>query len=57
MVYLEYRYVRGGIIGNIAATGTNPHADTTVCSHPSQTISQALQRATGTTQPALQRDL
>ena len=44
--------------GNItAATGTAPRAATTCCSHLCQTISQALQRTSGTTQPARQRDL
>ena len=35
------------------AAGTNPHTATAGCSHLCHAIPQALQRSTGTNQPAL----
>ena len=53
---VECRYVPAGNTGTtVAATGTTPHAATVnaCCSHLCRAHSQALYRATGTTQPAL----
>ena len=45
-----------GNVGTTAATGTTPHTALACFSHTCQSISQALKRATGTTQLALSRD-
>ena len=44
-----------GNTGTKAAAGATMHTATTGCSHLRQSISQALYRATGTTQTALQK--
>ena len=55
-VPLQCQYVPAGHTCTIAETSTTPRTTTTGCTHLRQAISQALKRATGTTQPALKRD-